>query len=110
MYVTDVTFLVTQYTLRVSVTSDHPMPRDVGVNIFGFLTSSLEPLHGFASKFVWMFLGWTPTMFVKIGVLPLFFMELWVILCNFLPILKKIFYKTIDQKSSIFGLESPKGV
>ena len=48
-----------------------------------FLTSSLEPLQGFASNFVWMFLGWTPTKFVKIGVLPLFFMELWVILCNF---------------------------
>ena len=54
-----------------------------------FLISSLEPLHGFASNFVWMFLGWTPTKFVKIGVLPLFFMELWVILCNFWPILKK---------------------
>ena len=54
-----------------------------------FLISSLEPMHGFASNFVWMFLGWTPTKFVKIGVLPLFFMELWVILCNFWPILKK---------------------
>ena len=52
-----------------------------------FLTSSLEPLHRFASNFVWMFLGWTPK-FVKIGVLPLFFMELWV-LCNFWPILKQ---------------------
>ena len=51
--------------------------------------SSLEPLHGFASNFVRMFLGWTPTKFVKIRVLPLFFMELWVILCNFWPILKK---------------------
>ena len=30
------------------------------------LTSSLEPLHGFASNLVWMFLGWTPTKFVKI--------------------------------------------
>ena len=48
-----------------------------------FLTS-LEPLHRFASNFVWMFLWWIPTKFVKIGVLPLFFMELWVILCNFL--------------------------
>ena len=53
------------------------------------LTSSLEPLHGSASNFVWMFLGWTPTKFVKIGVLPLFLMELWVILCNILPIFKK---------------------
>ena len=40
-----------------------------------FLTSSIEPLHGFASNFVWMILGWTPTKFVKIGVLPLFVME-----------------------------------
>ena len=31
------------------------------------LTSSLEPLQGFASNFVWMFLGWTPTKFVRIG-------------------------------------------
>ena len=53
------------------------------------LTSSLEMLQGFASNFVWMFLGWTPTKFVKIGGLHLFFMELWVILCNFWPILKK---------------------
>ena len=74
------------------------------------LTSSLKPLHRFASNVVWMFLGWTPTKFVKIGVLPLFFMELWVILCNFWPILKKIFYKTTDQKSFKFGLESPQGV
>ena len=54
-----------------------------------FFISSLEPLHRFASNFVWMFLGWTPTKFVKIGVLQLFFMELWVILCNFWLILKK---------------------
>ena len=54
-----------------------------------FSTSSLKPLHGFTSIIVWMFLGWTPTKFVKIRVLPLFFMELWVILCNFWPILKK---------------------
>ena len=51
-----------------------------------FLTS-LEPLYEFASNFVWMFLGWTPTKFVEIGELPLFFMELWVILCNCWPIL-----------------------
>ena len=82
----------------------------VGVNFFSFSTSSLKPLHGFASNFVWMFLGWTPTKIVKIGVLPLFFMELWVILCNFWPILRKYFYKTTDQKSFIFGLKSPQGV
>ena len=54
-----------------------------------FLTSSLELLHGLASNFVWMFLAWTTTKFVKIGMLPLFFMELQVILCNFWPILRK---------------------
>ena len=48
-----------------------------------FWTSFLEPLHEFDSNFVWMFLGWTPTKFVKIRVLPLFSMELLVILCNF---------------------------
>ena len=32
-----------------------------------FYISSLEPLHGFASNFMWMFLGWTPTKFVKMG-------------------------------------------
>ena len=52
-----------------------------------FLTSSLEPLHRCASNFEWMFLGWTPTKFVKIRVLSLFFMELGGILCNFWPIL-----------------------
>ena len=52
------------------------------------LNSSFEPLHRFASNFVWMFRGWTPTKFAKIGVLPLFFLELWVILYNFCPILK----------------------
>ena len=40
-----------------------------------FLTTSLEPLQGFASNFVLMFLRWAPTKFVNIGVLPLFFME-----------------------------------
>ena len=37
----------------------------VGVNFFSFSTS-LKPLHGSVSNFVWMFLGWTPTKFVKI--------------------------------------------
>ena len=42
------------HTQRVSVTSDHPVSVVVvGVNFIGFLTS-LEPLHGFASYFVWM--------------------------------------------------------
>ena len=83
----------------------------VGVNFFSFSTSSLKPLHGFASNAVWMFLWCTPTKFVKIGVLPIFFMELWVILSNFWLILKKIFFhKSTDQKSFIFGVESPQGV
>ena len=81
----------------------------VGVNFFSFSTSTLKQLHGFSSNFEWMLLGWTPTKFVKIRVLPLFFIELWVILCNFWPILKKIFYTTTDQKSFIFGLERPHG-
>ena len=55
-----------------------------------FLNSSLEQLHGFASNFVLLFLRWAPTKIVKIGVLPLFFMELWVVLCNFWPILKNL--------------------
>ena len=36
-----------------------------------FLTSFLEPLHGFDSNFVWMFLGWTPTM-SKLACYPFF--------------------------------------
>ena len=76
-----------------------------------FLTS-LELLNGFASNFVLMFLRWAPTMIIKIGVLPLFFMELWVILCNIWPILKKSssIFKTNDQKSFIFDLQNPQGV
>ena len=72
----------------------------VGVNFFNFSTSSLKPLHGFASNFVWMFLWWTPTKSVKIGVLPLFFMDLWVILCNFWPILKKSSIKPLTRNHS----------
>ena len=82
----------------------------VGVNFFSFSTSSLKPLHGFASNFVWMFLGWTPTKFVKIRVLPLFFYGIMGNFVQFLANSLKIFYKTPDQKSSKFGLESPQGV
>ena len=82
----------------------------VGVNFFSFSTSSLKPLHGFASNFVWMFLGWTPTKFVKIGVLPLFFMELWVILCNFWPILKKSSsIKPLTRNHSYLFWKVPRG-
>ena len=80
--------------------SDHPVAvvvvDVVVVNFFCFSTSSLEPLHGFASNFVWMFLGWTPTKFVKIGVLPLFSMKLLVILCIF-QILKSFSLKLLTE-------------
>ena len=90
--------VIFSHTQRVSDSSDHPVSVIVvvvvvivvvGENFFSFSTSYLKPLHGFVSNFVWVFLGWSPTKFVKIVVLPLFFMELWVILCNFWIILKK---------------------
>ena len=43
----------------------------------------LKPRHGFASNFVKIFLGWTTTTFVEIGVLAPIEMELLVILCIF---------------------------
>ena len=46
-----------------------------------FLTS-LEPLHVFASNFLWMVLGWTSAKFDKIEVLPVYFMVLLVIVCT----------------------------
>ena len=72
--------------------SDHPVSIVVvvtGVKFFGFSTS-LEPMHGFASNVVWMFLGWTTTKFVKIGVLTLFFMELLVNCAIFGQFLKNL--------------------
>ena len=76
-----------------------------------FLTSSLETLHGFASNFEWMFLGWTPTKYVKIGVLPLFFMEFWVILCKLWPILKRSStIKPLTRNQSYSLGESPGGL
>ena len=74
-----------------------------------FFTSSLEPLHGFASNFVWMFLGWSPTKFVKIGVLTLFFMELLVILCSFWPILQKSSIKPLTRNHSYLVWRVPRG-
>ena len=75
-----------------------------------FFISSLEPLHGFASYFVWMFLGGTPTKFVKIRVLPKFFMELWVILCNFWSIFKKSsFIKPLARNHSYLVWRVPRG-
>ena len=56
--------------------SDHPVSIVVAVVLVLFTYStSLKP-QGFALDFVWMFLGWTPTKFVKFRVLSLFFMEL----------------------------------
>ena len=78
----------------------------VGVNFFSFSTSSLKPLHGFASNFVWMFLGWTPTKFGKIRVLPLFFMELWVIVW---PILRKSSIKPLTRNHSYLVWRVPTG-
>ena len=46
-----------------------------------FFTFKLK--NGFATNFVWIFLGWTPTKFIEIRVLPLFSVEFLVILCNF---------------------------
>ena len=72
----------------------------VGMDLFSFSTSSLELLHRFSSNFVWMYHWWTPTKVVKIGVLSLFVMELWVILCNFWPILKKSSIKPVTRNHS----------
>ena len=78
--------------------------------IIPLLTSTLEQLHGFAANFVLMFLEWTPTKFGKIGVLSLFFMELWVILCNFCPILKKSSIKPPTRNHSYLFWRVPRGV
>ena len=48
-----------------------------------YVTSALKLKHRFASNFVWMFLGWTPTQFAESRVLSLFKMELLLILCTF---------------------------
>ena len=97
--------------LMSSVVTQHAYLQCISMSLCNttFL-NCLELLHGFASNFVWMFLRWTPTKFVKIRVLPLFFMELWVFLFNFGPFLIKIFLNyTIEQKSFIYGLESSQG-
>ena len=74
-----------------------------------FLTSFLEPLHRFASNFVWMLLVWIPTKFVKIGALPLFCMELWIILYNFWLILKKSSIKSLTRNHSYLVWRVPRG-
>ena len=53
-----------------------------------FLTS-LKPMHGFASNFVWMIFRQTPTKFDKFWVQPLSKIELLVMLgifCQFLDL------------------------
>ena len=67
--------------------------------IITLLTSLLKPMHKFASICVWLFFGWTPTKFVIIEVLPLFFRELWVILANSF---KKKFYKIRPESIHIW--------
>ena len=57
--------------------------------------TSLKLKHILASNRVWMFPGLTPTTFVKFGMLPLLEIELLVILCNLLPILR--FEKNFKQ-------------
>ena len=52
--------------------SDHV---SIVVVIFFTFSTSRKLLPGFASHFVSMFFIWTPTKFVKIGVLPLLFMS-----------------------------------
>ena len=52
---------------------------------------------------------WTATKFVKIWVLPLFFMELWVVLCNFWPILKKSSIKPLTRNHSYLIWRVPRG-
>ena len=80
--------------------SDHPVVvvvGVVGVNFFSFSTS-LKQLHGFALDFV------------EIRVGPLFFMELWVILCNFWLILKKSSsIKPLIRNHSYFVWRLPRG-
>ena len=53
--------ILLSHSQQVSVTSDHAVSVVVvivlGVNFFSFSTSSLKPLHGFASNFVWMLSG-----------------------------------------------------
>ena len=58
---------------------------------------------------LWMLLVWILTKFVKIGVLPLFYMELWVILCNFWPILKKSSIKSLTRNHSYLVWRVPRG-
>ena len=54
-----------------------------------------------------MFSGWTPTKFIKATLIFHGIMGNFVeFLANSLQI---FFYKTTDQKSLIFGLESPQG-
>ena len=73
------------------------------------LTPSLEPLHGFPSNFVWMFLWWTPTEFLNQGATHNFH-GIMVILCNFRPILKKSSpIKPLTRNHSYLDRRVPRG-
>ena len=73
-------------------------------------SSSPKPLHGFLSNLVWRYPRWMSTKFVQIGVLPLFFRELWVIFCEIQPLLKKSSSpKPLARKHSYLVCEVPRG-
>ena len=60
----------------------YPMSYYMSLCNITYLTS-FKSLNGFASNFLWVFLGWVPTKIVKIGMQPLFSMESLVILSIF---------------------------
>ena len=105
-------FMIFSHTQRVSVTSNHPVSVVivvvgvvvVGVNFFSFSTSSLKPLYGFASNFVWMFLGWTPTKFVHTqhGIWGKYFNVKLLIIFYLYFILKKIILY-FEKNHILFG-------
>ena len=89
--------------------SDHPVSVVVVVVVgVNFLVFRLL-LSNRCTDSLQILCGWTPTKFVKIGVLPLFLMELWVILCNFLPILKKSSIKPLTRNHSYLVWIVPRG-
>ena len=71
-----------------------------------FLTS-LKPNHRFDSNFVWMFLVWTPTKFVKIWVLPLVLWDFGSFCVTFCQLLKILILQDHSPDIiHIFDLES----
>ena len=57
--------------------------------LFTFSTSSQNPLHRSLLNFAQVYPRGRSIKFVQIGAPPLFFEELWVILCKFQSLLKK---------------------